>query len=182
MRRLALALALAACTSKPATPPAEKPAARPLPNDIKDLVGKPAPSFSLASVRDNTTITVPSKDVTVVTFFGRWSPTYRAALPALEELRKKHPGLRVVAVSIDEERPTDLAAEYAPVPIAWCGMGSATNAEWLAGPYGGEHKIFVLDRRGTIRYAHGGGKEYTVILTKDGRELVEKAARCRARS
>lgn len=137
-------------------------------------MGKRAPPFSLPSVRDGSTITVPSREVTVVTFFGTWSMGWQRALPTLEELRKKHAGLRVVAVSMDEEKPIDVAKEHAPLPIAWSGgMGTKTNHEWLSGPYGGENKIFVLDRKGTIRFAHGGGKEYSVLATPTGLESVE---------
>jgi hypothetical protein len=171
VRLVALAVALVACATTPASPPKE--ADPPPPAKLEDLVGKPAPRFSLPSVRDDATITVPTGEVTVVTFFGTWSMGWQRALPALEALRKKHRGLRVVAVSMDETKPKEVAERYAPLPIAWCGMGSKTNADWLSGPYGGENKVFVLDRKGTIRFAHRGGKEHTVFAEDDGPKTVE---------
>lgn len=52
-------------------------------------------------------------------------------------------------------------------------MGTKTNADWLSGPYGGENKVFVLDRKGTIRFAHRGGKERTVFAETNGTKTVE---------
>ena len=179
MRHLVLALGLVACASSPGSPPLEPVPAKaesPLPHALADLVGKPAPRFSLPSASDETTITVPSREVTVVTFFGTWSMGWQVALPTLEELRKKHAGLRVVAVSMDETKPEAVAVakQYSPLPVAWAGgMATKTNAEWLSGPYGGENKIFVLDRKGTIRFAHGGGKEYSVLAKPEGKRSVE---------
>jgi hypothetical protein len=75
---------------------------------------------------------------------------------------------------MDEERPKGVAERYAPLPIAWSGgMATRTNAEWLSGPYGGENKVFVLDRKGTIRFAHHGGKDHTVLATPTGQQTVE---------
>ena len=180
IRHLVLGALLAGCASKGSTPstsstPSRASATRsdPLPEKIEDLVGKPAPHFSLPSVRDDGTIVVPSAEVTVVTFFGTWSMGWPTALPTLTALRERHPGLRVIAVSMDDEKPKEVAERYAPLPIAWCGMASKTNAEWLSGPYGGENKVFVLDRKGTIRFAHGGGKEHSVFGSPSGVKVVE---------
>jgi hypothetical protein len=170
MRHAALAILLVACADKPGAPPKEAP----LPEKLEDLIGNAAPPFSLPSARDATTIAVPSKDVTVVTFFGTWSMGWQMALPALEALQKKHPGLRVVAVAMDEESPKEVAERYAPLPIAWCAMGTRINAQWLSGPYGGENQVFVLDRTGRIRFAHRGGKEHTVFRDPGGPEMVEE--------
>ncbi len=174
MRCIALSVALVACGAQPAAHEADPPRDPPAPRELADLVGKPAPRFALRSARDDGAITVPSADVTVVTFFGTWSMGWQVALPMLEALRKKHAGLRVVAVSMDEESPRAVAERYAPLPIAWSGgMGTRTNVEWLSGPYGGENKVFVLDRKGTIRFAHRGGKEHTVFAEPMGPETVE---------
>jgi hypothetical protein len=175
MRHVAISLTLVACATLPAARPAAPPNEPPLPEKIDDLVGKPAPRFSLPSARDDSAkITVPSMEVTVITFFGTWSMGWQRALPMLEELRKKHRGMRAVAVSMDEENPRDVAERYAPLPIAWSGgMGARTNAQWLSGPYGGENKVFVLDRKGTIRFAHRGGKEFTIFATPTGLQTVD---------
>ncbi len=175
MRHLVLGVLLVGCASRPSTSSRASAASNDrLPQKIEDLVGKPAPRFSLTSTRDDRTITVPSAEVTVVTFFGTWSMGWQSALPTLTALRNKHPGLRVVAISMDDEKPKDVAERYAPLPIAWSGgMGTRTNAEWLSGPYGGENKVFVLDRKGTIRFAHRGGKEHTVFATPSGVQTVE---------
>lgn len=171
--RVSLLLCLAAChaDSAPAAAPAprEKPA-----ETLAELVGHPAPPFSLPSVSGDAKVTVPSADVTVVTFFGTWSMGWQVALPTLNALAKKHPGLRVLAVSMDDESPREVAAKYAPLTIAWSGgIASETNQRWLSRPYGGENKVFVLDRKGVIRFAHGGGKESSVFLREEGRATVE---------
>lgn len=175
VRHLLLGVILVGCASKPTqSSRASASPNAPLPYKIEDLVGKPAPHFSLPSARDDGTITVPSAEVTVVTFFGTWSMGWQLALPRLAALHHKHPTLRVVAVSMDDEKPRDVAERYAPLPIAWSGgMATTTNAEWLAGPYGGENKVFVIDRKGTIRFGHRGGKESTVFATPSGAQTVE---------
>jgi hypothetical protein len=176
MRHLLLTVILVVgCASKPASSASAPPSAPPPPAErkIEDFVGRPAPRFSLPSVRGDGTLTVPTGAVTVVTFFGTWSMGWQVALPALEALRKKHPGLRVVAVAMDEQSPKEVGERYAPLPIAWCGMGSQTNVDWLSGPYGGENKVFVIDRKGTIRFVHRGGKARTVFGTPEGAQSVE---------
>jgi hypothetical protein len=167
----AIVFGLVACGAKPAPVPPTDP---PIPRTLESFVGKPAPRFSLPSARGDATFTVPSAEVTVVTFFGTWSLGWQIALPKLEALRQKHPGLRVLAASMDDENPKAVAERYAAVPIAWSGgMATPTNAEWLSRPYGGENKVFVLDRKGTIRFVHRGGKEHTVFATPSGQETVE---------
>lgn len=175
MRGAAIFVVLAGCAARPPARSATAAPDRPAPRELVDLVGRPAPRFSLPSARDGeAAIAVPTNEVTVVTFFGTWSMGWQFALPALEELRKKFPAIRVVAVSMDEDRPTDVAERYAPLPIAWSGgMGTKTNADWLSGPYGGENRVFVLDRKGTIRFVHRGGKDSTVFRTPEGQREVE---------
>jgi hypothetical protein len=51
--------------------------------------------------------------------------------------------------------------------------GREDQREWLSGRYGGENKVFVLDRKRTIRFAHGGGKVFTIFATPTGTQTVE---------
>ncbi len=170
MRRVLFVFLAACATTSPPPPPPKEP---PEPQKIEDLVGKPSPRFSLPSARGDGTITVPSAEVTVVTFFGSWSPGWHFSLPVLDALHEKHPKVRVVAVSMDEVNPKSIAEQFV-LPIAWAGgLNTPASRAWLSGPYGGENKVFVLDRKGVIRFAHRGGKETSVLRDADGQKTVE---------
>lgn len=160
-------------SSTAAEPPAAA-SAGPRPNEPLDphemrlrLVGKPARALRLpAASPAGGTVVVPTAEVTVLVFVGSWSHGSLRALRQLRGLHEKHAaeGLRVVAVSMDETmaRAREFAEEHAGgrFPVAWSGgMTAPANDAWIAGPYGGENAVWLLDRTGRVRFVHRGGKD-----------------------
>lgn len=131
------------------------------------LVGKPARAFRLpAASPAGDPVVVPTAEVTLLVFVGSWSHGSLLALRQLRALHDKHAaaGLRVVAVSMDEtmEEARSFAAPYVAgtFRVAWSGgMNTPTNQAWIAGPYGGENAVWLLDRTGRVRFVHPGGKD-----------------------
>ena len=93
---LALALLASLAASALAGSPGPKPA-----------VGRPAPDFRLESLgrpRAATTLKDLSGQVVLIDFWASWCGPCKRTLPALARLGARHGGLKVLAVSVDDDR------------------------------------------------------------------------------
>lgn len=131
------------------------------------LVGKPAPQFSLPSLRDPAQLVTTADLIgqpTLVNVWGTWCAGCRAEHDELLELQRR--GVRIVGLDWKDDADAarawlrDLGDPYALV--AHDATGSV-GIDW--GVYGAP-ETFVLDRRGTIRHKHIGA------LTRQDLETV----------
>jgi len=80
------------------------PAGWPVP---KPAVGRPAPDFRLESLgrsRAATTLKDLTGQVVLIDFWASWCGPCKRTLPELARLGARHGGLKVLAVSVDEDR------------------------------------------------------------------------------
>jgi thiol-disulfide isomerase/thioredoxin len=146
MLPLILGLAIAALPAFPAAAP--KPGAAAPAFDLPDLANAKN-AVSLASLEGK---------VVLVDFWASWCPPCKKTLPHLGRLRQRHPGLAVVAISVDEDRKK--AADFLkPRDTAVVFLHDAERSAAEAYDPGGMPSLFLIDRKGVLRYRHDGYTE-----------------------
>ncbi|HZU83424.1 MAG TPA: TlpA disulfide reductase family protein [Polyangiaceae bacterium] len=149
--------------------------------ESRELVGNPAPDFSVAKISGKGG-TVSLKrlrgKVVVVDFWGTFCEPCKKSFPKLQELNAKYAdnGLEIVAISEDEADDKDkipaFASEYgAQFTIGWDSDKSvAKHYKPQTMP-----STFVIDRQGHVRYVHAGFHEgEEVELDKELKGLLSE--------
>lgn len=131
------------------------------PKQAIDLLGMPAPSTTVPLVDEPRTIHVPSGRVTLVVFTGSWSGGSMIALRAVANIARRFADLEIAAVAMDEK--ADDARAFARAcgvsfPIAHEPWGAKSAGAWGQNPYL-PNTVFLIDRRGIVRYIGRGGKD-----------------------
>jgi peroxiredoxin len=134
-----------------------------IPERPTSLVGRTAPdieatlldgaSFRLSSLRGR---------IAVVSFFASWCTPCRAELPALADLQRRRSDIAIVAVNVDR----DPAAARAFIDSLGVDLPIVLDHSAIAlGRYGvaAMPTLFVLDRRGTVRFQKAGFNRETGI-------------------
>lgn len=146
MLPLILGLAFAVLPSLPAATP--KP-------------GAAAPAFNLPDLANSkNAVSLESLEgkVVLVDFWASWCPPCKKTLPHLGRLRQRHPGLAVVAISVDEDRKK--AADFLKPPdTAVVFLHDVKRSAAAAYDPGGMPSLFLIDRKGVLRYRHDGYTE-----------------------
>jgi len=124
-----------------------------------DLVGSPAPDFTLKSLdgREVKLSDYRGKETVLVAFWASWCGPCRIEMPSLEAFYQSHhgAGVQVLALSIDDDPAA--AQQYAdqnklPFPVLIDSDQQAASEYHVEGiPV-----IFVVDPAGKVRFAHEG--------------------------
>lgn len=124
--------------------------------------GVPAPDFSLPSLVDGgkkLSLKSLAGRVVVVDFWASWCAPCAKTLPRLSKLRRD--GLAVLALSIDEDRAKALdfldRKERTAPSLSY--LHDAKRAVAEAYDPGGMPSLFIVDRKGVLRYRHDGYTE-----------------------
>lgn len=123
--------------------------------------GTPAPEFTLPDLaKEGSGVSLKSLrgKVVMMDFWASWCPPCRKTLPQLGLMRDRHPGLVALAVSIDEKKANALEFLKPRDP----GMIYLHDSEReVASRYdlGGMPSLFLIDRKGALRYRHDGYTE-----------------------
>lgn len=169
MRRSSVFCALvlqAACAAAPSTPRALEKSEQKAQTQSAATVGESPPAFSVESFTTSGKVTAPPGQVTLVYFWATWNGPCKQSFPKLQELYAKYHarGLEIAALSVDDETNgvADAAKSWgAKFPVGWDGGHVITNA-WKPSHM---PTLYILDRRGIVRFVHGGwhdGQEITV--------------------
>lgn len=123
-----------------------------------ELVGAPAPDFSLAPVDGGAPIGPKSfaGKVVIVDFWATWCAPCKDSFPAYQRMVDKFGGeLVVVGVSVDDE-PNGIAAFRSSTgvkfPLVW-DEGKAAAGNYKPGTM---PTSYVLDRNGIVQFVHQG--------------------------
>ena len=122
-----------------------------------EWVGKPAPGFSLRTMDGTATLSLGQLrgQVVVVDFWASWCAPCKRSLPQLAAMEANHPGLKVIAINIDDERQK--AVEFL-----------RKNRVKLIALYDEKKDVvttydvpvmpsaLIIDRKGVVRYVHVG--------------------------
>jgi thiol-disulfide isomerase/thioredoxin len=138
--------------------------------------GKPAPDFSLEALGKDGSVQLKSLagKVVLIDFWASWCAPCRKTLPELARLEGKHPGLVVLAVSVDESRKKALAF-LKEQDSRLTALHDAKQK--VADEYGleGMPTGFLIDRQGVLRYRHDGyGEGDLEKLEEEVRKLLEE--------
>jgi cytochrome c biogenesis protein CcmG/thiol:disulfide interchange protein DsbE len=144
-----------------------------------NLVGNPAPDFSLKAVTGGSgTVSLKSLrgKVVLVDFWGTFCEPCKKSFPKLQDLNTKFSasGLKIVGVSEDEADDKDKIPDFADTYGAKFTLGwdeDKTLAKAYKPPT--MPSTFLIDRKGVVRFAHVGyhdGEEAEV--EKEIKELL----------
>jgi thiol-disulfide isomerase/thioredoxin len=149
-------VALAACDSSGTGGGAESASGA----SSNELVGKSAPSFSVASANGKGKVDIGSLKgkVVIVDFWATWCGPCKESFPKLQELYTKYNsnGLEIVGLSEDDENQgiAEFGQAHGAVkfPIGW------DDGKSIAGQYKPPTMptSFIVDKNGIVRFAHVG--------------------------
>ncbi len=125
-----------------------------------ELIGKPAPAFTVDSANGHGKVTLASLKgkVVIVDFWATWCGPCKESFPKLQELYTKYQasGVELVGISEDDENQGIAAFGQAhgsvKFPIGW------DSGKSIAGQYKPPTMptTFVVDKNGIVRFAHVG--------------------------
>jgi thiol-disulfide isomerase/thioredoxin len=133
------------------------------------LIGDPAPAVGLTSPDGRTTVnlsTIAPGKIVLIDFFATWCGPCQDSIPVLERLRKRHPEVVFVSVSIDEN-PSEVPAFVRQMKI---GSKVLVDPQKRAYTALGAHMLpttYILDGKGVVRKInHGFGPGYEARVAK----------------
>jgi cytochrome c biogenesis protein CcmG/thiol:disulfide interchange protein DsbE len=145
----------------------------------KGLVGKPAPSFTVAAVvngKGKVSLGSLHGKVVLLDFWGTFCEPCKKSFPKLQDLYTKYgdSGLKIVGVSEDEADDKDKIPDFASTYGAKFTLGWDRDKQ-VARSYKPETmpSSFLIDKNGVVRFAHVGyhdGEE--VEIEKEVKELL----------
>jgi cytochrome c biogenesis protein CcmG/thiol:disulfide interchange protein DsbE len=133
-------------------------AASPAGGATHELVGNPAPTFTMKTVNGKGDVNMEKLKgkVILVDFWATWCEPCKKSFPKLQELNTKYkPNLVVIGISQDDENQglQDFAKTFgAEFPIGW------DDAKNIAKKYNPKSmpSSFIVDQSGVVRFAHVG--------------------------
>ncbi|NCA71637.1 MAG: DsbE family thiol:disulfide interchange protein [Sphingobacteriia bacterium] len=123
------------------------------------LVGKPAPSFELASLEDPQRIITSDLllgRVSLVNVWASWCPSCRAEHGELMAIARDHPEVQMIGFNWKDTRPEalEMLRRYGnPYLVSAYDPDNRYGLHW--GVYGAP-ETFIVDAEGIIRYKHIG--------------------------
>ena len=125
-----------------------------------ELIGKPAPDFSVktANGKGNVNLASLHGKVVIVDFWATWCGPCKESFPKLQDLYTKYSGNGLELVGLSEDDENQGIAEFGQAhgnvkfPIGW------DDGKAIAGKYHPPTMptTFVVDKDGIVRYAHVG--------------------------
>lgn len=139
-----------------------------------EIVGKPAPSFSLKTIDGRATLSLSEMrgQVVIVDFWASWCVPCQHSLPELAAFETSLKGLRVLAINIDDERQN--ALEFLTRNRVKLTSLYDENKH-VVGSYDipAMPSALIIDQQGIVRFVHGGYTERDMpIMMKEARSLL----------
>lgn len=123
--------------------------------------GAAAPGFTLPSLQEglpSVSLKSLAGSVVVIDFWASWCAPCAKTLPRLSGFRAGHPGLAVLAVTIDEDRGKAVDFLHRRKD-ALTFLHDADRKVAEAYDPGGMPSLMIIDRKGVLRYRHDGYTE-----------------------
>ena len=128
--------------------------------DHPSQLGTRAPLFTLNDGQRSLDLRALRGQVVVLNFWATWCAPCLAELPALEQMQRELPQVRVIAVATDESAETyrDFL-ERRPVPLFTI-FDATQKANTMYGTFAFP-ETYVIDKQGTIRRKFISAQEWT---------------------
>lgn len=143
----------------------------------KPETGKPAPGFSLPDLfgtHSQVNVQSLSGKIILIDFWASWCPPCRKSLPELGRLKTRYPDLKIIAVSIDEDKKK--ALDFLKKPdsnILFLHDVKRVVAEQF--DLGGMPSAYLIDRKGILRNRFDGYGETDMLkIEKEIKKLLEE--------
>jgi thiol-disulfide isomerase/thioredoxin len=126
-----------------------------------DLIGKPAPEFSLPVVNKNAIVQMKTftGKVILIDFWATWCAPCKKALPKLSLLQNKYDDkIQVLAISVDDKKSS--ASKFLnkfKIDLLSLHDTKKSVADVYAVP--AMPTLFIVDKKGILRYMHDGYTE-----------------------
>jgi cytochrome c biogenesis protein CcmG, thiol:disulfide interchange protein DsbE len=132
-----------------------------------EMIGKPAPGFSLSPLEGGSAVSVADfrGRVVVIDFWASWCAPCKRSLPQLVTFTSSRAGVKLLAVTIDDEKENAVAfLRRARVSLS----SLHDRAKSVAGKYDvpAMPSAVVLDKQGIVRFVHPGYSEADVETIK----------------
>ena len=139
------------------------------------MIGRPAPAFTLKTVDGVGSLSLADlrDNVVIIDFWATWCAPCQRSLPRLSTFASKMPGVKVVAVNIDDERQNALEflrKNKLKLTSVYDEMKrTVEHYDVSAMP-----SAFVVDKHGVVRFVHAGYNEKEIdLITNEARGLAE---------
>lgn len=139
-----------------------------------EMIGKPAPSFTLKTVDGRASLSLADLrgNVVIIDFWATWCAPCRHSLPQLATLEAGQHGVKVIAINIDDERENAMAfLNSNRVHL----ISLYDEAKHVVGRYDvpAMPSALVVDKSGVVRFIHGGYTENDVAtMMREARSLL----------
>ena len=139
-----------------------------------EMIGKPAPSFTLKSVDGRTSLSLADLrgQVVIIDFWATWCVPCRHSLPQLATFQSAQQGVKVIAINIDDERANAMDfLKHNRVKLT----ALYDEAKNVVGTYDvpAMPSALVVDKRGVVRFVHGGYTERDIpAIVREARSLL----------
>jgi len=132
-----------------------------------EMIGKPAPAFTLRTVDGRSALSLADTrgQVVIIDFWASWCAPCQRSLPRLAALEAGKSGIRILAINIDDDRAN--ALEFLK-----------RNRVKLTSLYDETKKVvdgydvpempsaLIIDRKGVVRFVHPGYAERDIEIMK----------------
>jgi cytochrome c biogenesis protein CcmG/thiol:disulfide interchange protein DsbE len=139
-----------------------------------EMIGKQAPAFRLKTIDERSTVSLEDcrGKVVIIDFWASWCAPCRGSLHRLAALEAAHPGVRLLAITVDDERKN--AVEFLKRNnIKLTSLHD--DLKRVAGQYGvpGMPSALIVDAHGVVRFVHAGYSETDIeVMRKEVEGLL----------
>ncbi|MBM2839708.1 MAG: peroxiredoxin [Bacteroidetes bacterium] len=132
-----------------------------------EMIGKPAPAFTLKTIDGHSILSLDALrgQVVIIDFWASWCAPCRRSLPQLVALEAGKAGVKLVAVNIDDDRKNGVEfLKRNRISL----VSLYDEAKHVVDQYDvpAMPSALIIDKRGVVRFVHAGYTESDIEIIK----------------